>query len=441
MQVSVETTSGLERRMTVGVPADKVDQAVENKLREAQKNIRLDGFRPGKVPLREVKRRFGAAVRNEVLADVMRESFLEAVEKENLQPAGLPGFEATRNEGGQDLEFVATFEVFPEVELADLSTIEVEKPVAEITDADVDEMIETLRSQRSDFAEVDRAAEQGDRVNIDYKGLKDGEAFEGGSAEGQNLELGSGSMIPGFEDGIVGMKAGEEKDIDVTFPEEYHSEELKGQAVVFQIKVNKVEAKALPEVDAEFMKAFGVEDGDLETFKTEVRNNMERELKNAVSGKVKEQTMDGLAKLHEFDLPAALIKQEIDRMRQQMVQQFGGGQQFDASMLPEELFRDQAERSVRLGLVVRAILEKNDLKPDADRVKARVEDIAAQYEQPQELINWIYNNPQQLQQIEGAVLEDQVVDLVLEGAKVEEKTMSYQEAVKPRQPEQADETA
>ncbi|MEQ9508452.1 MAG: trigger factor, partial [Alloalcanivorax xenomutans] len=306
---------------------------------------------------------------------------------------------------------------------------------------DVDEMIETLRSQCSDFAEVDRAAEQGDRVNIDYKGLKDGEAFEGGSAEGQNLELGSGSMIPGFEDGIVGMKAGEEKDIDVTFPEEYHSEELKGQAVVFQIKVNKVEAKALPEVDAEFMKAFGVEDGDLETFKTEVRNNMERELKNAVSGKVKEQTMDGLAKLHEFDLPAALIKQEIDRMRQQMVQQFGGGQQFDASMLPEELFRDQAERSVRLGLVVRAILEKNDLKPDADRVKARVEDIAAQYEQPQELINWIYNNPQQLQQIEGAVLEDQVVDLVLEGAKVEEKTMSYQEAVKPRQPEQADETA
>ncbi len=441
MQVSVETTSGLERRMTVGVPADKVDQAVESKLREAQKNIRLDGFRPGKVPLREVKRRFGAAVRNEVLADVMRESFLEAVEKENLQPAGLPGFEATRNEGGQDLEFVATFEVFPEVELADLSTIEVEKPVAEITDADVDEMIETLRTQRSDFAEVDRAAEQGDRVNIDYKGLKDGEAFEGGSAEGQNLELGSGSMIPGFEDGIVGMKAGEEKDIDVTFPEEYHSEELKGQAVVFQIKVNKVEAKALPEVDAEFMKAFGVEDGDLDTFKTEVRNNMERELKNAVSGKVKEQTMDGLAKLHEFDLPAALIKQEVDRMRQQMVQQFGGGQQFDASMLPEELFRDQAERSVRLGLVVRAILEKNDLKPDADRVKARVEEIAAQYEQPQELINWVYNNPQQLQQIEGAVLEDQVVDLVLEGAKVEEKTMSYQEAVKPRQPEQADETA
>ncbi|MEC8878963.1 MAG: trigger factor [Pseudomonadota bacterium] len=432
MQVSVETTSGLERRLTVGVPAEKVDSAVDTKLREAQKSVRLNGFRPGKVPMREVKRRFGDAVRNEVLADVMRESFIEAVEQESLQPAGMPGFEATKNEAGQDLEFVATFEVYPDVELAPLDSVEVEKPVAEISDADVEQMIETLREQRSEYEAVERAAQTGDRVNIDFKGLKDGEAFEGGSAEGQNLELGSGQMIPGFEDGIVGMKPGEEKDIDVTFPEDYQSEELKGQAVVFQIKVNSVEAKQLPEVDAEFMKAFGVEDGDLEQFKAEVRKNMERELKNAVSGKVKEQVMDGLAQAHDFDLPEALVKQEIDRMRQQMMQQFGGGQQFDASMLPEELFREQAQRSARLGLVVRAILEKHEIKPDADRVKARVEEIASQYEQPEELVNWVYSNPQQLQQIEGAVLEDQVVDFVLESAKVEEKSMSYQDAVKPR---------
>ncbi|MBL7248945.1 trigger factor [Alloalcanivorax marinus] len=432
MQVSVETTSGLERRVTVGVPAEKVDAAVENKLREAQKNVRLDGFRPGKVPMREVKRRFGAAVRNEVLADVMRESFLEAVEQEKLQPAGMPGFEATKNEAGKDLEFVATFEVFPEVELAPFDAIEVEKPVAEVTDADVDEMIETLRAQRGEYQEVDRAAESGDRVNIDFKGLKDGEAFEGGSAEGHDLELGSGQMIPGFEDGIVGMKAGDEKDIDVTFPEDYQSEELKGQAVVFQIKCNKVEAKQLPEVDAEFMKAFGVEDGDMDKFKAEVRKNMERELNNAVSGKIKEQVMDGLAGQHEFDLPEPLIAQEVDRMRQQMAQQFGGGQQFDASMLPAELFKEQAERSVRLGLVMRAILDKHELQADAERVKTRVEEIASQYEQPEEVVNFVYSNPQQLQQIEGAVLEDQVVDLVLESAKVEEKSQSYQEAVKPR---------
>ncbi|EKF74887.1 trigger factor protein [Alcanivorax hongdengensis A-11-3] len=433
MQVSVETTSGLERRLTVGVPAEKVDTAVQNKLQEARKNIRLDGFRPGKVPMTEVKRRFGSAVRNEVLADVMREAFIEAVEQEKLQPAGMPGFEATKNEAGKDLEFVATFEVYPEVELAGFDAIEVEKPQAEVSDADVDTMIDTLRQQRAQFEVVERAAETGDRVNIDFKGLKDGEAFEGGAAEGQNLELGSGQMIPGFEDGIVGMKAGDEKDIDVTFPEDYQSEELKGQAVVFQIKVNKVEGKQLPEVDAEFMKAFGVDDGDEAKFKAEVRKNMERELKNAIQGKVKEQAMDGLVKLHEFDLPASLVTQEIQRMRQQMVQQFGGGQQFDASILPDDLFKEQAERSVRLGLVVRTILDKHEVKADADKVKARVEEIAEQYEKPEEVVNWVYSNPQQLQQIEGAVLEDQVVELVLDAAKVEEKAMSYQDAVKPRE--------
>lgn len=432
MQVSVETTSGLERRVTVGVPAEKVDTAVEGKLIEAQKNVRLDGFRPGKVPMREVKRRFASAVRNDVLADVMREAFIEAVEKENLQPAGMPGFEATKNEPGQDLEFVATFEVYPSVELADFSSVSVEKPQSDITDADVDTMIETLREQRGAFEEVSRPAETGDRVNIDFKGLKDGEAFEGGTAEGQNLELGSGQMIPGFEDGIVGMSAGEEKNIDVTFPEDYQSEDLKGQAVVFEIKVNKVEAKALPEVDADFMKGFGVDDGNMDTFKAEVKKNMERELKNAIANKVKEQTMDGLVSLHEFDVPSALVTQEVQRMRQQMAQQFGGGQQFDASMLPDELFKEQAQRSVKLGLIIRAILDKNELKADADKVKARVEEIAQQYESPEEVVNWVYSNQQQLQQIEASVLEQQVVDLVLEHAKVEELTMSYQDAVKPK---------
>jgi trigger factor len=294
-------------------------------------------------------------------------------------------------------------------------------------------MIETLRQQRAEFADVDRASETGDRVNLNFKGLKDGEAFEGGTAEGQNLELGSGQMIPGFEDGIVGMKAGDEKDIDVTFPEDYQSEDLKGQAVVFQIKVNKVEGKALPEVDAEFMKGFGVDDGDETKFKAEVRKNMERELKNAITSKVKEQAMDGLVNLHEFDLPGALVTQEIQRMRQQMMQQFGGGQQFDPSILPDDLFKEQAERSVRLGLVVRSIIDKNEIKADADKVKARVEEIAEQYEKPEEVVSWVYSNPQQLQQIEGAVLEEQVVDLVLESAKVEERTMAYEDAVKPRE--------
>jgi trigger factor len=434
MQVSVETTSGLERRVTVGVPASEVENAVEERLKEAQKNLRLDGFRPGKVPMREIKRRYGSAVRNEVMSDVMRNHFIKAVEQESLQPAGMPHFEATKNEPGKDLEFTATFEIYPDVELSDFSQINVEKPVAEVGDSDVDEMIETLRKQRSQWKEVDEAAKEGDRVNIDYEGTKDGEAFEGGSAQGQNLELGSGSMIDGFEDGIVNMKAGEEKELNLQFPEDYHSEDLAGQKVVFKVKVNKVETRELPEVDEEFMKAFGVEGGDMDKFRAEVRKNMERELKAQTRNKTKEQVMDGLIGIHEFDVPESLVKQEVDRQRQQMVQQFGGGQQFDASMLPDDLFREQAERGVRLGLIMRSIMEKHELKADADRVKQQVEEMAEQYEQPQEVINYVYSNPQQLQQVEGAVLEEQLVDLVLEQAQVSEKKMSYEDAVRPPQP-------
>jgi trigger factor len=240
-------------------------------------------------------------------------------------------------------------------------------------------------------------------------------------------------MIPGFEDGLKGKKAGEETTLKLTFPEDYHAEDLKGAAVEFKVTVNKVEAQQLPEVDAGFMEAFGVKDGDADKFRAEVRKNMERELKNAVTAKVKEQVMDGLVSAHDFEVPHALVHGEILRMRQQMVQQFGGGQQFDPSMLPEELFKDQAERSVRLGLVVREILEKNELKADADKVRARIEEIAEQYEEPQEVINYFYGNPQQLQQVEGAVLEEQVVELVLAGAKVTEKAVSYEEATRRQQ--------
>jgi len=431
MQVSVETTSTLGRRVTVGVPSEKLDSAVEGRLQEARKNVRLDGFRPGKVPMREIKRRFGGAVREEVLGEVMRNSFIEAMSQEKLEPAGMPEFETTVNEPGKDLEFVATFEVYPQIELQAFDGITVEKPQAEVTDADIDQMIDTLRKQRADWQVAERAAADGDRVNIDYEGRKDGEAFAGGSAKGQNLVLGSGSMIPGFEAGIEGMKAGDEKVLSLTFPEDYHSEDLKGAAVEFTVTVNKVEEQALPEVDEEFMKGFGVEGGDMDKFRAEVRKNMERELGNAVRGKVKEQVMDGLVKAHDFDVPAGLIKGETERMRQQMVQQFGGGQQFDSSMLPDELFSEQAERSVKLGLVVREILEKHELKADADKVRARVEEIAEQYEQPEEVIKYFYGNQQQLQQIEGAVLEEMVVELVLDNAKVEEKAMSYEDAVKP----------
>ena len=241
--------------------------------------------------------------------------------------------------------------------------------------------------------------------------------------------LGSGSMIPGFEDGLVGAKAGDSKTLSLTFPEDYQAEELKGQAVEFRITVNKVEAQQLPEIDEEFMKAFGVEGGDLGKFRVEVKKNMERELTNAVRAQIKAQVMDGLVNNHSFDVPGALVGNEIQRMRQQMMQQFGGGQQFDASILPDDLFREQAERSVRLGLIVRQILEQNQLKADADKVRARIEEIAGQYEEPAEVVKWFYGNRQQLEQVEGAVLEEQVVELVLASASQSDKAMSYEDVV------------
>ena len=434
MQVSVETTSGLGRRLTVGVPADTIDTAVDQKLKDAAKQVRIDGFRPGKVPLKEVRRRFGKSIREEVIGEVVSNSFYDAVTKESLSPAGYPSIERTKDQPGQDLEFVATFEVYPEVTVQGLDNISVVRPVAEINETDIDNMIERLREQRAAFEEVDRAAEQGDQVNINFLGTKDGEAFEGGTADGQNLVLGSGQMIPGFEDGIIGMSKGEEKVIDVTFPEDYHSEELKGQAVQFKITVNKVESKTLPEVNEEFIKNFTQKaETSMDEFRAEIRNNMERELKNAIKNRVKKEVMDGVLENNDVEVPKALIDSEIDRQRQQMMQQFGGGQNFDMNMLPAELFEGQATRAVKLALVLGELIKEKEVKADAERVRSTIEEMAQPYENPEQVVSWYYENQQMLQQVEAMVLEDQVVDLILEQATVAEQEMSYEEAVKQPQ--------
>jgi trigger factor len=436
MQVSVETTSGLERRLTVGVPADTIDTAVDTKLKDAAKNVRIDGFRPGKVPMKEVRRRFGKSIREEVIGEVVSNSFYDAVTKESLNPAGYPQIERTKDNPGEDLEFVATFEVYPEIQVKGLDNISVVRPIAEIQESDIDAMIERLREQRASFAEVDRAAENSDQVNINFEGTKDGVAFDGGTADGQDLVLGSGSMIPGFEDGIVGMSKGDEKVIDITFPEDYQSEELKGQAVQFKITVNKVEARALPEVDEEFIKNFTQkEESSLDEFRTEIRKNMERELKNAVKNRVKKEVMDGVLANNEVDAPKALIDSEIQRQRQQMAQQFGGGQDIDLNMLPAELFEAQANRAVKLALVLGELIKEKEIKADAARVRSTIEEMAQPYENPDQVISWYYENQQMLQQIEAMVLEDQVVDTILEQAQVTDAEMSYEEAVKQPQEE------
>jgi trigger factor len=437
MQVSIETTSGLERRLTVGVPAARVDSEVDVRLQKAAKNVRLDGFRPGKVPMRVIRQRFGAGVRQEVLGEVMNQSFQEAIVQEKLRPAGQPSIEPKNMAAGKDLEFVATFEVFPEIVVADMNELAIDRPVASVTAGDVDDMIEIFRKQQGGWGETERAATEGDKVVIDYVGTRDGEAFEGGSAEGSDLQLGSGSMTPGFEAGIEGMKAGETKTLKLSFPEEYHNEDLKGAAVEFAITLHSVNEQLLAELDDELFANYGVEEGGEEQFRKEIEDNMTRELKNAVRGRVKAQVMDGVVAAHEsLEVPKALISQEVSAMRGQMFQQFGGagGADLDLeSLLPDEMFLDRARRRVKLGLILAELIKKLELKPDADKVRAAIEEMASTYQDPEEVINHYYSDSQQLASVESMVLEDEVVEKLLENANITENDCTYQEALSQAQ--------
>ncbi len=435
MQVSVETTSGLERRMTVGIPADRIQNEVNKRLQQTAKRARVDGFRPGKVPMSVIRKRFGASAHQEVIGEVIQSSFYEAVMQEKLNPAGAPSVEPKSMEEGKDFEYIATFEVYPEVALAGFEGISVERPESEVTDADVDTMLETLRKQNTRFEAVERAAENGDQVTIDFVGKIDGEAFQGGAANGTNLVLGSGRMIPGFEEGLVGAKAGDSLTLNVTFPEDYQNLDLAGKAAEFETTVQAVAAPALPELDDEFFAKFGVTEGGLDGFRAEVRKNMERELRQAIKTKVKAQVMDGLLESNTVEVPKALISSEIDRLREQAGQQFGGAN-FDVSQLPAELFEEQAKRRVSLGLIVAEVVKQNDIKPDNDRVRAMVEELASAYQEPEQVVNWYYQNEQQLGEIQSVVLEEQVVDTVLQKAQVTDKKVAYEEAVKPAQPAQ-----
>ncbi|MCB1695996.1 MAG: trigger factor [Pseudomonadales bacterium] len=433
MQVSIETTSGLERRLTVGVPAERIESEVNNRLQKAAGNVRLAGFRPGKVPMKVMRQRFGAGVRQEVLGEVMSRSFQEAVIQEKLRPAGQPSIEPKNLEEGKDLEYVATFEVFPEVEIVEIKGLEVEKPVAQVTDADVDNIIDVFRKQQGKWTVVERAAAAGDKVNIDYVGTRDGAAFDGGSASGSDLELGSGRMIPGFEEGVAGMVAGEEKTLQLSFPEDYHNEELKGAAVTFKVTLNSVQELVPAELNEELFAKYGVDDGGLDKFRSEVRQNMARELKNAVQGKIKQQVMEAVAVAHEsLEVPKALIAREVEALRDQMFQQFGGaaGKDLDLkSLLPDDMFRDNAERRVKLGLVLAELVGKLGLKVNADKVREAIEELASTYQDPEEVVNWYYSSQEQLASVESRVLEDQMVEKLLERANIIEKPCSYQEAL------------
>jgi trigger factor len=429
MQVSVDTTSQIERRITVQVPANEIDEAVADRLKDAAKNVRMDGFRKGKVPMSVIRQRYGSDVRNEVVGEVMRERYVRAISDESLNPAGYPNIEATVNEAGKDLEFTATLEIYPEIELTSIAGTEVERPVVEITEADVDEMVETLRKQNASWEEVERAAEDGDQVTIDFQGFLGGEPFEGGSAEGHQLVLGSDNFIPGFEEQLVGAKAEEEKTLKVTFPEDYQAENLAGQEATFQVKFHAVSGQALPEVDAEFVKRFGVEDGDLDKFRKEVKQNMTREASQAVDNRVKQQVLEALKKANEIPVPQNLVQQETDGLKRQAAQQFGLGEDFDVNQLPNELFAEQAKGRVQVGLLLAEVIKSHDVDASDDEIKAKVEELAQQYQEPEQVVEYYMGNEQMKTQVKSAILEEKAVDILLEQASVKDVEMSYQEAL------------
>jgi trigger factor len=431
MQVSIESSTGLERQLKIGVPADKIEQEVTARLEKATKTVSIKGFRKGKVPLRVVKQHYGKGVRQEVVGEVVNSSFYEAIQQEDLRPVGQPRIDDLKDSEGQDLEYTAIFEVYPEVKLADISKVKISRPSADVNDADVETMIEVLRNQQATFEASDKPSEDGDQLNIDFVGTHKKEEFAGGSAEGQDLVLGSNSMIPGFEDGLVGLSAGEETVLKLKFPKDYHAEELKGKAVQFAVKVNAVSSKQMPELNDEFFKIYGVEEGGEAKFREDVQGNMERELRNAIRTKVKNRVMNQLFDLNKVELPEALVSNEITQLKQQMVQQFGGGQQIDLSMLPDDMFKEKAERRAALGVIVSELVKVEEMTPNEEQVRARVDEIASTYEQPREVVDYYYSKPELLSSVEAVVLEDQVTELVLSKAKVKEEAVSYEEAVKP----------
>ena len=436
MQVSVENTSALERRMTIGVPAERIETEVNKRLQQTARKAKIPGFRPGKVPMSVIRQRYEDGARQEALGDLIQATFYEAVVEQKLNPAGAPSVEPKTFEKGKDLEYVATFEVFPEFSVAGFESVSVERLSADVADSDLDNMLEILRKQNVRFEVADRAAENEDQLNIDFVGKIDGEAFAGGSATGTQLVLGSGRMIPGFEEGLVGAKAGEERVLNLTFPEDYQNLELAGKTAEFTVTVNTVSAPTLPELNEAFFNQFGIKETGIEGFRTEVRKNMERELRQAIKSKVKNQVMDGLLAANPIEVPKALLENEVNRLRVQAVQQFGGNIKPD--QLPAELFEEQAKRRVELGLIVAEVVKQFDLKPDEARVRELIQEMASAYQEPEQVVSWYYKNEQQMNEVRSVVLEEQVVDTVLQKASVTDKAVSYEEAVKPVEAPQAD---
>lgn len=421
MQVEV-IANGLERRMTVAVPAQQYDQEVTNRLRSLSQRVKVDGFRAGKVPLKVVETRWGGSVRQEVREELVKSSFSEAINQEKLRPAGTPQFEFQDQESGSDLKYTAVFEVYPEFELQIPANFKIEKPVATIQDADIDRMVETLRKQRQGWEPVSRSAQLGDRVVMDFHGTLDGKDFPGNSAKEYGVVLGSGSLLKAFDDNVVGLKAGEEKGFDLEFPGDYHAQDLAGKQVHFDVKVHSVAVPKLPDLNEELFKSFGVQEGGEAAFRDEVKATMQRELDQAIKEKVKVQTMEALMAANPISLPKALVDEELQRIKEQ-------SEGYSAAAQGDEALAKQAERRVALGLLLAEIIKKHQFKADPDKVRAAVGALAATYEHPEEVVKWYYARRERLMNVEALVLEDQATEWLTQQAEISDKPMAFDELV------------
>lgn len=420
MQVSVENTSTLGRRIKVTVPAERVEQEFSARIKRLSGQVKLPGFRPGKIPAKVMEKKFGGQVMGEIAGDLIQSTFQEAVGQESLRPAGGPKIEPGKPERGQQFEYTAEFEVYPELKGISIAGVKIQKPVCSISEEDINTTIETLRKQRVTWTDVAREAKQGDQVVLDFIGKLDGEAFEGGTASDFALELGSSSFIPGFEDGMIGAKADEERTLDLTFPADYPGH-LQGKSTTFDVTIKAVKEASMPEIDDEFIKTLGVESGDVETFRKEVSGNLERDSRKRLRALLSNRVVDALIENNPVEIPQALIDDEINRLQQSAS---AGGQPVAE---PTEADRAQASRRVATGLLFAEVMANTGIKSDADKVRADVEEMAAEYDDPEEFKKWFYADPSRLREIEGLALEERVVKALLKDAKVTEDAISFRD--------------
>ena len=439
MQVSVETTGPLERSVTVDVPEERISTAVEERLHSMIRTSKIQGFRPGKAPLRVIKQRFGSQVRREVVEKLVSSSFYEAVTREELKPVGAPLIDPLREEVGAGLSYTATFEVLPEFELNPVEDLEIEMPACDITDADVIDMIEKLRTQRRSFQVVERAAQEGDRINVNFQGEVDGETSENLRSENTDIEIGENRYIPGLEEGLIGASAGESLSLNLTFPENYNHEELSGKPVVFEVQVNHVAEAVLPELDDEFFKAFGVHEGDEEKFRQEIRGHMEREVEVAARTRFRDSIMQALYEANEIEVPNALVNTEVQRMQELFandMKQRGISSEVFSKVADSAELKSTARRQVALQLLTAQIISSQNLRANPEKVREIIEKRAQSYEDSSALVNWYYNDKQRLAEIESLALEDEVINWISTRSKIKELAVSFDELMNKGQTNQ-----